>query len=166
MVTTGATAGCAAGAACGVLTDVVLPVTLSAICQSLSPPFRILSASLSNVPFSAALAIADAHQMPTTPIIVFQNPNFHIEPIRSPITPIAHIAHPVLVASDSIVDHVDHVSAATVPTTEPIPPATVPTASHTTPAAFPALVSGALDTTAGAMIVGGTIAGLVVRDCT
>ncbi len=104
--------------------------------------------------------------MPTTPIIVFQNPNFHIEPIRSPITPIAHIAHPVFVASESMVDQVDTVSVATVHMTAPVAHATVPIVSHATPAAFPALVSGALDTTAGAMIVEDTIDGLAVRDST
>lgn len=142
------------------------PVILSTVFPSLSAPFLILSVILSSVPFSAALAIADAHPIPTTPIIVFQNPNFHIEPIRSPITPMAHIAQPVLVASERIVHQVDTVSVATVHMTAPVAPATVPTVSPTTPAALPALVSGVLDTTDGAMIVEDTMDGLAVRDCT
>ena len=89
-----------------------------------------------------------------------------MEPIRSPITPIAHIAQPVLVASERIVHQVDTVSVATVHMTAPVAHATVPTVSPTTPAALPALVSGVLGTTTGAMIVEGTIAGLTVRDCT
>lgn len=103
-----------------------------------------MSASLLNVPSSAAFAIAEAHPIPTTHIIVSQNPKFHIDPIRRPITPIAHIAHPVLVASESIVDQVEAVSDATVPTTFPIHPAIVPIHSPTTPAALPDVVAGAL----------------------
>lgn len=76
--------------------------------------------------------------------------------MRSPITPIAHIAHPVLVASESIVDQVDTVSHATVPTTAPIHPATAPTHSHTTPAALPDVVLGGVLTGAVETPVGVT----------
>lgn len=104
-----------------------------------------LSANLSNVPFSAAFAIAEAHPTPIIHINVFQNQNFHIDAITSPITPIAPNAHPDLVASERIVDQVEAVSDATFHTTAPIHPATAPTHSPTTQAALPAVVLGRCD---------------------
>lgn len=151
-----------ATATAGATTADVSQAILSTAFASLSPPFFILSARLLSVPFSAAFAIADAHPTPMIHINVFQNQNFHIDAIISPITPTAPNAHPDLVASERIVDQVETVSDATFHTTAPIHPATAPTHSPTTPAALPAVVDGTLlgtETGLFAGIVTGAIEG-------